>query len=664
MQLNDVAVSLQSGMPLFTVFMQQGAQIADSFGGWGNLFDIIKDKLLGAGDAADESSESLSDSANSLSENAENAGKLTGFLNPVTIGIGALAAAVGVLAYAWFEGANEQERFNESLILTGGAAGVTAGQLSDMSSRVAAASDSTIGASASVLNQLVSSGKVAGESFEVVSEAILNMSDATGVATENLVEEFNKIAADPITAITALNEKYNFLTMATYEQIKALQDEGRHQEAAKLATETYANVVNQRANGIKDNLGYLATAWDSVTGAAKGAWDAMANLGRTLGPMEQISNIKKKISAIDDMKVTGVVSAVGYAYRGEEKARLQQQLTMLESMVGIQEGLAKVGADQRKREKEAIDNQERFNKLVGAGATNAEKRTKAEAELNKLIQKNKNDAAAGVRKLWTSDDIARARAGINEQYKDTKKSGGGSEDAGQRLLDQIRSQTEALQAQLDSSEKLNSVTQQRIKFESQIAELQRRKSEGGKLTKEQQSLLSSSDEIVAAYKAQEAISNQTKTLDDYRKMQSDVRDKEQKTNDLLRERLDLLQKVKATGKISDADIEATRKSVLNNTSPQLPESVTKLTKNMSPTGGELSGSWDGMLQQAKQLQQAMTELDEWNNRALENYRLMYEQKALTTSEYEQKISDTQQRYRQSQEQLDAQRNQIVTRSIY
>lgn len=72
-QLNDIAVGLAGGMPLFTIFMQQGSQIADSFGGWGNLFEIIKQQLLGAGDAADESSDSLSDNANSLSENAENA---------------------------------------------------------------------------------------------------------------------------------------------------------------------------------------------------------------------------------------------------------------------------------------------------------------------------------------------------------------------------------------------------------------------------------------------------------------------------------------------------------------------------------------------------------------------------------------------------------------
>ncbi|ENG6246239.1 phage tail length tape measure family protein, partial [Klebsiella pneumoniae] len=147
-QLNDIAVGLAGGMPLFTIFMQQGSQIADSFGGWGNLFEIIKQQLLGAGDAADESSDSLSDNANSLSENAENAKKLTGFLNPMAIGIGALVAVVGTLTYAWYKGSQEQQEFNKSLVLTGNIAGVTTGQLADMAKSVADNTGNTTAAAA------------------------------------------------------------------------------------------------------------------------------------------------------------------------------------------------------------------------------------------------------------------------------------------------------------------------------------------------------------------------------------------------------------------------------------------------------------------------------------------------------------------------------------
>lgn len=163
-QLNDIAVGLAGGMPLFTIFMQQGSQIADSFGGWGNLFEIIKQQLLGVGDAADESRDSLSDNANSLSENAENAKKLTGFLNPMTIGIGALIAVVGTLAYAWYKGSQEQQEYNKTLIMTGNIAGATAGKLADMASRVASDTGNPIGDVAAILNDVVSSGRIAADS--------------------------------------------------------------------------------------------------------------------------------------------------------------------------------------------------------------------------------------------------------------------------------------------------------------------------------------------------------------------------------------------------------------------------------------------------------------------------------------------------------------------
>lgn len=129
-----------------------------------------------------------------------------------------------------------------------------------------------------------------------------------------------------------------------------------------------------------------------------------------------------------------------------------------------------------------------------------------------------------------------------EQPK-THKGKAYTEDAATRLLDQINQQTAALQSQLDASDKLNSATQARVKFEQQIADLKSKT----QLTADQKSILSRSDEILQAYKQQEALQNSVKTLDDYRKMQEQVKTKDERTNDLLKTRLELLEKAKATG---------------------------------------------------------------------------------------------------------------------
>ncbi|WP_213345314.1 phage tail length tape measure family protein, partial [Klebsiella aerogenes] len=168
--------------------------------------------------------------------------------------------------------------------------------LADMAARAGAVADSTTGKAASTLNQLVSSGKVAGDSLERVTTAVIKISDATGIATEKLVSDFNDIAADPVAAITKLNDQYHFLTLATYNQIKALQDEGNQQEAARVATDAYANTMQQRANDIHQNLGLLESAWDSLGKAAKGAWDAMLNIGREQTLQDKLSTLNENIA--------------------------------------------------------------------------------------------------------------------------------------------------------------------------------------------------------------------------------------------------------------------------------------------------------------------------------------------------------------------------------
>ncbi len=165
-----------------------------------------------------------------------------------------------------------------------------------MAARVSVAANSTTGAAASTLNQLVLSGKVAGDSLERVTTAIVKTSEATGIATDKLVGDFNDITADPVAAITKLNDQYHFLTLATYNQIKALQDEGNQQDAARVATDAYANAMQQRANDIHQNLGLLESAWDSLGKTAKGARDAMLNIGREQTLTDKLATLNENIA--------------------------------------------------------------------------------------------------------------------------------------------------------------------------------------------------------------------------------------------------------------------------------------------------------------------------------------------------------------------------------
>ena len=604
-QMTDIIVGLSTGQSPFMVLMQQGGQLKDMFGGIGPA-------IKGVG------------------------GYVLGLINPVTLA----AAAVGVLGLAYYKGSQEQDEFYKSLTLSGNLVGKTTGQLADMAARVSVVANSTTGVTAATLNQIVSSGKVAAESLERVTTAVVEISETTGIATEKLVGDFNDIAADPVAAITKLNDQYHFLTLATYNQIKALQDEGNQQDAARVASDTYANAMQQRANDIHQNLGILERAWDSLAKTAKGAWDAMLDIGREQTGTERISQIRKELDWIDK-------AAGGKLFFGGRKAELEDELNNLQSQITTEGVLTEIISSNDKAEQQRIKTQQEADRVNQQYLSNADKR-------NKAIKQQSEFLKAGA---ITAEQYAKNVSRINEMYKDPKppntpKGKAYTEDAATRLLDQINQQTTAMQSQLDASDKLNSATQARIKFEQQIADLKSKT----QLTADQKSILSRSDEILQAYKQQEALQNSVKTLDDYRKMQEQVKTKDERTNDLLKTRLELLEKARATGQLKPGEYEKTRADIYQNTDMQLPSTVRNVVGNLTPTGGRLSGTFEGMQGQINEYDQAQQELQRWLAAQEEAYAKAGE----ITAEGEARITSIRQRAADANQVIEAQKNTIIS----
>lgn len=604
-QMTDIIVGLSTGQSPFMVLMQQGGQLKDMFGGIGPA-------IKGVG------------------------GYVLGLINPVTLA----AAAVGVLGLAYYKGSQEQDEFYKSLTLSGNLVGKTTGQLAEMAARVSVVANSTTGVTAATLNQIVSSGKVAAESLERVTTAVVEISEATGIATEKLVGDFNDIAADPVAAITKLNDQYHFLTLATYNQIKALQDEGNQQDAARVASDAYANAMQQRANDIHQNLGILERAWDSLAKTAKGAWDAMLDIGREQTGTERISQIRKELDWIDK-------AAGGKLFFGGRKAELEDELNNLQSQITTEGVLTEIISSHDKAEQQRIKTQQEADRVNQQYLSNADKRDKAIKQQSEFLK-------AGA---ITAEQYAKNVSRIYEMYKDPKppktpKGKAYTEDAATRLLDQINQQTAAMQSQLDASDKLNSATQARIKFEQQIADLKSKT----QLTADQKSILSRSDEILQAYKQQEALQNSVKTLDDYRKMQEQVKTKDERTNDLLKTRLELLEKAKATGQLKPGEYEKTRADIYQNTDMQLPSTVRNVVGNLTPTGGRLSGTFEGMQGQINEYGQAQQELQRWLAAQEEAYAKAGE----ITAEGEARMTSIRQRAADANQVIEAQKNTVIS----
>lgn len=464
-QMTDIAVSLAGGQSPFMVLLQQGGQLKDMFGGVGPAIRSVGTYI-------------------------------GGLINPAT----SAGAALGALALAYYQGSQEQEDFNKSLILSGNTLGTTAGQLGQLAQEISRITGGTVGNSAAVINRLVASGKLAGDSLASVAATAISLSKATGESTDSIVSGFEKISAKPVDAITSLNDQYHFLTLSTYNQIKALQDQGNQQEATRVATEAYATTMSQRASDIESNLGTLETAWNSIADAAKSAWDSMLDIGRQQTPKAQLANLEASLAdARQRQSEGGIWNRFTANANGYNIGEMEQQISTLKSQITTQGVLNNAISDYQVRQDKAIKTQQEADRSGQQLMNNSERRAKA-------IDKENSFLKAGA---ITAEEYSRRVSRINDMYKDPQQPKGKAytEDAGSRMLDQLRQQHQVLMSQADTGEKIGTQQQALIKWEQQLADIKSKQM----LTADQKSLLASADLITSQLQQNAALERQIET---------------------------------------------------------------------------------------------------------------------------------------------------------
>ncbi|MCF5834225.1 phage tail tape measure protein [Pseudomonas sp. PA-1-6A] len=360
-------------------------------------------------------------------------------------------AAVGGLAYAYHKGSEEQDSYNKSLILTGNYAGVSAGQLGDMARQVSATVGTT-GQAAAVLAMLADNGKIAGESFTGITQAAVSMQEATGKAVSETVSEFSKLAEDPVIASAALNEQYHYLTASVYSQIVALEKQGDHAAAVKLATDTYADAINDRTPKILANLSLWEKAYNAVARAA----DGIKNIGRR-DINTDIESAKADLLEAQNMD--------GLFQNKKSKDALiefrQNRLNMLEDEKAAQADIAKWEGEQAKAQGDAVSSMTKIDALTKSAWTNEQKRTEAVKEYKRQLE--------NIRKVAPNDPrlnqaaIDKNLANINDQFKDPKAPGTqvdltGFNDAKNNLTS-IAADYKNYQKELDAAQKAGLISE-------------------------------------------------------------------------------------------------------------------------------------------------------------------------------------------------------------
>ncbi|MFJ2989951.1 phage tail tape measure protein [Collimonas sp. NPDC087041] len=371
---------------------------------------------------------------------AERSGLMTTLLSPVALGIGAVTAALGAFAVAAYLGHEEQTKLNNALILTGGYAGSTAGQLHSLAGD-ATAFGGSIGVAKDAVYQLADSGKFTSDQIGLIASAAVQMQDATGQAIDVTIGQFETLAKEPAKAIVELNDKYHFLTLSVYDQIVALEKQGDMQAAATLAEATYASALETRTAQIRSNQGSIMRGWADVKSAATSAWDAMLGIGRTETPEEKIGKILEnyKYTVANNPNLAG--SDIAKRYR----ERTIAQLTPLYGEKLAADKKAQEESDKAQAESAKISARNWLDNFNTEFATQAEKRQK---EIDNYTGRANMLGVSG-------EDQAAAIAKINDKYKDKKTGKGRSNEYGlnseiKDIQGQIQEQERALKRSTDA----------------------------------------------------------------------------------------------------------------------------------------------------------------------------------------------------------------------
>lgn len=273
MQLTDITTGLLTGQPLYMVALQQGGQLRDIWGGLGNA------------------ARALATSIGSM-------------INPFTLA----AAAVGTLGVAFYQASARTEEINLALISTGRNATYTAEGIEKLAASIDSVSGVTQGGAIQAITSLATTTNLTGDALTSASAAATSWASVTGQSADTVLDKFRAIAKDPVDALAKLNETERFLTETQYQRIKALQDEGKWQEAATEAAKLYADVVAGRTREVEANLGLISTAWLNIKKASSEAWDGVVSgVDRAMGPLQRYADYLAKIGGAQrGLSATGI----------------------------------------------------------------------------------------------------------------------------------------------------------------------------------------------------------------------------------------------------------------------------------------------------------------------------------------------------------------------
>ncbi|PBJ83703.1 hypothetical protein CMZ84_04225 [Lysobacteraceae bacterium NML93-0399] len=433
---------------------------------------------------------------------------------------GATAAAIGVLGAAAATGYLQLRALDTALLSTGHSLGVTAGELTNIAMQTGEATGGFKQAEQAALI-FARSGQASADTVQQMTSAAVGLSLLTGKSIEQTSEQVLRIAREPIPALAELNRQYHFLTAAEFERVRALQEQGREQEAVRLGLNYLDRETATRVETMRANAGLLERSWRGVKEEILAVWQSLQDIGRD-GVDVQLRAIDRALETAKGLNTFGAFTAPGglvsglllRANRPEVVRGLEaRRAALLAEKEAIDEAAAAEGERQRVQQR-GVDAVAAIDRALESGATRAEQMRKATEELKKeflALREANPDSAKLADVIFGADgsirggDYDKALAGIQERFKEragrkpARTESEQAEQAAQRALAALRQQIEGLDALEDGQSRASEAarvdweiregqyklaseaTQQALIDQAQLLDLERRRVETSKV---------------------------------------------------------------------------------------------------------------------------------------------------------------------------------------
>ena len=447
-QITDVVTSLASGMPVWLVAIQQGGQIKDSFGGIGNTFKV-----------------------------------LLSYINPLTVGAVALGVALAAIAKAGYDSWKSHRDLANALVLTGGYAATTTGQITSLTDEINKTSSATVGSIQAIATSLAQSGKYSINQIKAITKTTAEWAAQTGESEKTITGYFDSIAKDPVKGLADLNDQFNFLKEGQLTYIESLRKTKGEAAAAEAATKLFADTMDKRLKDIADSATPLETMWTDIKKWAADSWKWVGDhtvgaLNLIVDTVSSIINVIRKLITDGDAMIAQFIVDAGRQLQkvpgmgdfGNDFLAQQEQL--IKDSKAKSAELAKTIAEQQARiakgEMGYIDAAKNKNVSGGYSSATKDKVNQEEKDILKNRNARKEQADAGVK--------------IDEQY--------------QSELLSLQAQLKVLQQHKGLDDK---ISQQRKDYFTTVAKFQvlEEASAKRKLTQSEKQMLANKQSIIA-----------------------------------------------------------------------------------------------------------------------------------------------------------------------